>query len=56
MKYEPEAHIHRALDQLNFKIQIPSWGFANTGTRSGKFIQPGAPVTIEDKFSEAAQI
>ena len=54
MKYEPEAFIHRALD--NFNIELPSWGFANTGTRSGKFIQPGAAVTIEDKFSEAAQI
>ena len=26
-----------ALDKLN--IEIPSWGFANTGTRFGKFIQ-----------------
>jgi L-rhamnose isomerase/sugar isomerase len=54
MKYEPEALIHRALD--NFNIELPSWGFANTGTRFGKFTQPGAAVTIEDKFSDAAQV
>ena len=38
-----------ALDKLN--IEIPSWGFANTGTRFGKFIQPTAATTIEEKFS-----
>ncbi len=26
----------RALN--NFRIELPSWGFANTGTRFGKFI------------------
>ncbi|MGD0093886.1 MAG: sugar isomerase, partial [Planctomycetota bacterium] len=29
--------IHKALD--TFFIELPSWGFANTGTRFGKFIQ-----------------
>jgi hypothetical protein len=29
-----------ALD--NFRIEIPSWGFANTGTRFGKFVQAAA--------------
>jgi L-rhamnose isomerase/sugar isomerase len=43
-----------ALDKLN--IEIPSWGFANTGTRFGKFIQPTAASTIEEKFSDAAQV
>src|ERR1700736_3693781 len=46
--------IHRALD--NFNIELPSWGFANTGTRFGKFIQLAAAVTIEDKFSDAGQV
>jgi L-rhamnose isomerase / sugar isomerase len=36
-----------------FRIEIPSWGFANTGTRFGKFIQPAAATTIEEKFSDA---
>ena len=31
----------RALD--NFAIELPSWGFSNTGTRFGKFIQASAP-------------
>ena len=46
--------LFRALDR--FQIEIPSWGFANTGTRFGKFIQPGAATTIEEKFSDAAQV
>ncbi len=43
-----------ALDR--FRIEIPSWGFANTGTRFGKFVQPAAASTIEEKFADAAQV
>jgi len=39
-----------------FRIEIPSWGFANTGTRFGKFIQPAAATTTEEKFSDAGQV
>jgi L-rhamnose isomerase/sugar isomerase len=39
-----------------FDIEIPSWGFANTGTRFGKFTQPAAAFTIEEKFSDAAEV
>jgi L-rhamnose isomerase / sugar isomerase len=46
--------IIRALNQ--FRIEIPSWGFANTGTRFGKFIQAAAATTIEEKFSDAGQV
>jgi L-rhamnose isomerase/sugar isomerase len=46
--------IHRALD--DFRIELPSWGFANTGTRFGKFLQAAAAVTIEEKFSDAGQV
>ncbi len=35
---------------------MPSWGFANTGTRFGKFLQPAAAVTIEEKFSDAGHV
>jgi L-rhamnose isomerase/sugar isomerase len=38
------------------RIELPSWGFANTGTRFGKFLQPAAAITIEDKFSDAGQV
>jgi L-rhamnose isomerase/sugar isomerase len=40
----------------DFKIEIPSWGFANTGTRFGKFVQAAAASTIEEKFADAAQV
>ena len=40
----------------SFRIEIPSWGFANTGTRFGKFLQPGAATTIEEKFADAAEV
>jgi L-rhamnose isomerase/sugar isomerase len=46
--------IWSALD--SFRIEVPSWGFANTGTRFGKFVQGGAATTIEDKFADASQI
>src|SRR6202158_5713954 len=39
-----------------FCIEIPSWGFANTGTRFGKFIQAAAATTTEEKFSDAGQV
>jgi L-rhamnose isomerase / sugar isomerase len=54
MKEKPEVLIHRALD--NFNIELPSWGFANTGTRFGKFIQLAAAVSLEDKFSDSGQV
>jgi L-rhamnose isomerase/sugar isomerase len=54
MTHQQIEHVHRALD--GFAIEVPSWGFANTGTRFGKFTQPAAAVTIEDKFSDAGQV
>ncbi len=44
----------KALD--SFQIEIPSWGFANTGTRFGKFVQAAAATTIEEKFADAAEV
>jgi L-rhamnose isomerase/sugar isomerase len=46
--------IVRALD--TFRVEIPSWGFANTGTRFGKFLQPAAAATTEEKFSDAGEV
>ena len=43
-----------ALDTL--RIELPSWGFANTGTRFGKFLQAAAATTIEEKLSDAGQV
>jgi len=49
-----DARIAAALER--FTVELPSWGFANTGTRFGKFLQPAAAVTIEEKFSDAGQV
>ncbi len=45
--------INASLDGL--KIEVPSWGFADTGTRFGKFLQPAAKTT-EEKFADAGQV
>jgi L-rhamnose isomerase/sugar isomerase len=39
-----------------FEIELPSWGFADTGTRFGKFLQPAAAVTVEEKLADAGQV
>lgn len=44
----------QALD--SFQIEIPSWGFANTGTRFGKFVDPGAASNLAEKFCDAGQV
>jgi len=54
MDAKEAGRIFKALE--TFRIEIPSWGFANTGTRFGKFLQPAAASTIEEKFSDAAQV
>jgi L-rhamnose isomerase/sugar isomerase len=54
MKDKAVEAVWNALDKFN--IELPSWGFTNTGTRFGKFIQPSAATTIEEKFSDAAQV
>src|SRR5215467_3214353 len=54
MTKKQEEIIFAALDTLH--IELPSWGFANTGTRFGKFVQAAAAITTEDKFSDAGQV
>ncbi len=44
----------KALD--GFAIELPSWGFANTGTRFGKFIQASAATTTAEKIADAGQV
>jgi L-rhamnose isomerase/sugar isomerase len=39
-----------------FKIETPSWGYADTGTRFGKFLQPAAASTIEHKLQDAGTV
>jgi L-rhamnose isomerase/sugar isomerase len=54
MPNDPTQTVHEALSR--FRIEIPSWGFANTGTRFGKFIQDGAATSTEEKFADAGQV
>ena len=42
------------LDHL--EIELPSWGFADTGTRFGKFLQDGAAIDTADKFADAGMV
>jgi L-rhamnose isomerase/sugar isomerase len=51
---KPSDIIVNALD--GFHIELPSWGFANTGTRFGKFNQPAAATSTEEKFRDAGQV
>jgi L-rhamnose isomerase/sugar isomerase len=52
-----DDRFERVLSRVDeFVIEIPSWGFANTGTRFGKFLQAGAAGTLEEKFADAAQV
>src|SRR5207302_10413345 len=39
-----------------FTIETPSWGYADTGTRFGKFLQPAAAGTIEEKLADAGTV
>jgi L-rhamnose isomerase/sugar isomerase len=51
---ETKSRIFHALDA--FAIEIPSWGFANTGTRFGKFAQAAAATNLEEKFADAGEV
>jgi len=43
--------LFQLLDQFN--IETPSWGYADTGTRFGKFHQAAAASTIDEKLADA---
>ena len=54
MSSKSDEIVFRALD--GFNIELPSWGFANTGTRFGKFVQAAAATSTDDKFADAGQV
>jgi L-rhamnose isomerase/sugar isomerase len=50
-------HNDSVCEALNsFQIELPSWGFANTGTRFGKFLQLAAATTTEEKLCDAGEV
>ena len=54
MKKKDESNALRALDHFN--VELPSWGFSDTGTRFGVFKQDGAAIDTNDKLQDAAQV
>ncbi len=57
MTLSESAAFESAVTALDaFRIELPSWGFANTGTRFGKFLQAAAASTLEEKFADAGQV
>jgi L-rhamnose isomerase/sugar isomerase len=57
MNASDSADLHVAMQTLDgFQVEIPSWGFANTGTRFGKFVQAAAASTLGEKFADAAEV
>jgi L-rhamnose isomerase / sugar isomerase len=48
------AAVKRALTAQ--RIETPSWGYANSGTRFKVFAQAGVPRTAEEKIADAAQV
>ena len=47
----------RIVDALErFRIELPSWGFSDTGTRFGVYRQPAAARTLEEKLADAAMV
>jgi L-rhamnose isomerase / sugar isomerase len=54
MSDQQVERVAAALDA--FQIELPSWGFANTGTRFGKFLQPAAATSTAEKFADAGEV
>jgi len=50
----PGERIAWAVDGL--ALELPSWGFVNTGTRFGVFPQAGAPRDVFEKIDDAATV
>lgn len=51
------AQLRRARAALEtFVIETPSWGFADTGTRFGKFFQDAAAIDLGDKLADAGHV
>ncbi len=51
----------RALDEVEERlraqrVETPSWGYANSGTRFKVFPQAGVPRTVEEKLADAALV
>ena len=51
------ARAERVIKRLGrFAVEVPSWGFADTGTRFGKFTQDAAAIDLADKLADAGAV
>jgi L-rhamnose isomerase/sugar isomerase len=47
----------RVIERINrLRVETPSWGYGNSGTRFKVFVQPGAARTIEEKLADAGMV
>ena len=47
----------RVINRINrLRVETPSWGYGNSGTRFKVFAQPGAARTIEEKLADAGMV
>jgi L-rhamnose isomerase/sugar isomerase len=45
------------IERINrLRVETPSWGYGNSGTRFKVFAQPGAARTVEEKIADAGQV
>ena len=54
MTHKQQAAAVAALE--GFKLEIPSWGFSDTGTRFGKFYQDASAIDLNDKLADAGHV
>ncbi len=51
------ARAERIIQRLSrFTVEVPTWGFADTGTRFGKFLQDAAAIDLNDKLADAGAV
>ncbi|MFO1092927.1 MAG: TIM barrel protein [Planctomycetaceae bacterium] len=56
-QHPSDSQAERILAALNhLQIETPSWGYADTGTRFGKFHQPAAAIDLGDKLADAGEV
>jgi L-rhamnose isomerase/sugar isomerase len=47
----------RVIERINrLRVETPSWGYGNSGTRFKVFAQPGAARTIQEKLADAGMV
>jgi L-rhamnose isomerase/sugar isomerase len=49
-----DPHLIERINQL--RVETPSWGYGNSGTRFKVFAQPGAARTVEEKLADAGLV